>query len=317
MIANKILLGVAIGDAVGVPVEFKSRLYLKENPVTQMMAYGTHKQPIGTWSDDSSLTFCLAESLTNGYDLMDIAKKFIKWVDQAYWTAHDNVFDCGITTGNAIDDLRQIVAEKDEKRLKSLIYEGDEFKNGNGSLMRIAPLILYIQDKPIEQQFEIIKEVSALTHRHIRAAIACLIYLKFMEQIIKGETKEVAYENTQTIILDFFQKQEISEWESSRFLRILEEDIQQVEEDEIRASGYVIDSLEACFWCILNTDNFKDAILKAVNLGEDTDTTAAIVGGVAGILYGTDDIPRAWKANLVRIGDIESLAKKLDSVFLC
>ncbi len=310
-----ILLGVAVGDALGVPVEFKSRLYLYQKPVKDMIGYRVYNQPPGTWSDDSSLTFCLAESLVLGYDLMDISRCFINWKTNAYWTAHNEVFDIGITTANALDDLGQILYQKDEKRLKNLIYEGDEFKNGNGSLMRIAPLLCYIKGKELAEQFKIIKEVSALTHRHIRAAIACLVYLNFMEHLLGGISKEAAYKQTQETIGNFLDSIELSQNEWEHFDRILNQNIADFPEDQINSSGYVIHSLEASFWCILHSDNYSDAVLKAVNLGIDTDTTAAITGGLAGLIYGMDAIPEHWLNQLARRDDIEYLAKKLNDVY--
>ena len=126
MKSNKVtdaLLGVAVGDAVGVPFEFRSRDEMQQNPATEMIGHGTYNQPKGTWSDDSSLTFCLAESLIGGYNLKDISEKFIKWVDEAYWTAHDELFDIGITTSIAISRLKQIVDEGNLDELKRQIED--------------------------------------------------------------------------------------------------------------------------------------------------------------------------------------------------
>lgn len=306
-----ILLGLAVGDALGVPVEFNPRSYFKANPVVDFLEFGTHYQPRGTWSDDSSLSFCLAESLIKGYDLMDISRKFVAWVDTAYWTAHNEVFDCGITTGRAIDDLREIIATQDHKRLDNLIFEGDAYKNGNGSLMRIAPLLFYIKDFDIAKQFEIIKAVSALTHRHVRSAVACLIYLKMMERILKGDSKRLAFATTIKEVNQFLDTYELVHDERKLFYRILEDDLEKLEEKDIKSSGYVLHSLEASIWCVLNTTNYKEAVLKAVNLGNDTDTTGCITGALAGLLYGSQNIPISWKDDLVKKEDIESLADEL------
>ena len=309
--AQDILLGLAIGDALGVPVEFKPRSYFEQYPVTDMQGYGTHNQKHGTWSDDSSLAFCLAESLIIGYDLADISKRFIQWLESAYWTAHGVVFDCGITTGRAIDDLRQIIADQDYGRFKTLIDEGDEYSNGNGSLMRIAPLLFHIKGMDMTSQFEIVKAVSALTHRHVRSAIACLVYLKWMEFVLDGKDKVAAYQETQKVINQFLPKVGIRAQERSHFARLLEHNIAELDRSQIRSSGYVMHSLEASFWCVLTTNTYKDAVLKAVNLGEDTDTTGAITGAIAGLLYGTDSIPQHWLVLLARVDDIKDLAKRL------
>ena len=185
-LASSILFGVAVGDALGVPVEFCSREELQQNPVTDMQEYGTYYQPRGTWSDDSSLTFCTAESLINGYDLTDMAERFCRWRENAYWTAHNEVFDIGITTDISLQKLRKIIESNNFDELKHLTCNDDPTQNGNGSLMRILPLMLYVREMEIEKKFEIIREVSALTHPHIRAAYACLIYIRFAENLLKN-----------------------------------------------------------------------------------------------------------------------------------
>ncbi|MEP6949258.1 MAG: ADP-ribosylglycohydrolase family protein [Ginsengibacter sp.] len=173
-----ILLGVAVGDALGVPVEFKSRESIRENPVTSMIGFGTNNLPPGTFSDDSSLTFCLADALTNDFDLKDIAQNFIKWRDNAFWAARGEVFDIGIATSQAID------------RLKNGTHPGfaggsDKFSNGNRSLMRILPLLFYLLDKPVNERYEITKQVSSITHAHIRSVISCFYYLEFAKQLLE------------------------------------------------------------------------------------------------------------------------------------
>ena len=301
-INNKIkaaLFGVAVGDALGVPVEFKSREYLKENPVVAMLEYGTHNQPIGTWSDDSSLTFCLVESLSKGYNLHDIANRFVKWREHGYWTPHGKVFDIGIATSPA------------------LAGGTDEESNGNGSLMRILPLAFYVQNLPIERRFQIIKDVSSLTHAHIRTVVACFIYIEMALQLINGKDKWEAYESMKTIVNSFLYQQPIcSQSEIDKFHRILvghpnpNNEIHSIEnyyEAEIMSSGYVIHSLEASLWCLLKSNSYRESILLAVNLGKDTDTTGAITGGLAGLLYGFENIPQEWIGLLARENDIKNL----------
>lgn len=124
-IGKDALLGLAIGDALGVPVEFKDRTYLKQNPVVDMVGYGTHNQPKGTWSDDSSLSFCLAESLTNGYDLQNIAHNILKWFNDGFWTAHGKVFDIGVQTRSAIDELTAIFKQKNFKELRNRFHTNE------------------------------------------------------------------------------------------------------------------------------------------------------------------------------------------------
>ena len=307
-IIKSTFIGLAVADALGVPVEFKNRQELKQNPVIDMREFGTHHQPKGTWSDDSSLTFCLAESLCQGYDLVDISYKFIQWMNAEIWTPHGNVFDIGIQTRKAIEQLSKIINKEDYKELEILKYSDDEYTNGNGSLMRIIPLLFYIKGKKIKDQFNIIWHVSSLTHPHIRSAIACLIYLKLAEYILNGFSIIDSYKKMQKEITVYFSERSISYYEQNHFSRILKQDISNLKEKDINSSGYVIDTLEASLWCLLNTTNYSEAVLKAVNLGDDTDTTATVVGAIAGMYYGIDNIPQKWIDSLVRKDDILQLS---------
>ncbi|MFB9077774.1 ADP-ribosylglycohydrolase family protein [Flavobacterium procerum] len=304
------LFGLAIGDALGVPVEFESRTYLKENPVTEMFGFGTHHQPTGTWSDDSSLAFCLTESLCSGYDLKDIARNFVKWYSGNFWTPHGQVFDIGIATRHAILNI----AKGYQPDLCGGFSESD---NGNGSLMRILPLVFYLQNEnDIEVVYQKAKEVSSITHAHFRSVFACFIYVVYCLEILKVKDKFEAYKNMQEAVFEFLKDKSFNPAEIDLFDRILKNDISKYPENNIHSSGYVLDSLQASFWCFLNSNSYEEAVLKAVNLGEDTDTTGAITGGLAGIYYGIENIPQKWIDNLVKSNDIKDLAKRLSKKLL-
>lgn len=303
------ILGLCIGDALGVPVEFRSREQLKRSPVTKMRALGTHHQPAGTWSDDSSLALCLADSLCNGYDPENIALKFLQWYNAEIWTPHGRVFDIGIATRQAIHKISKGIAPQ-------LCGGTSEYDNGNGSLMRILPLLFYIKNFKIEQRFDIIKEVSSITHAHIRSVLACFIYIEFLLEITNGTGKDEAYKKMQLSVINFLDYNPVcSQNEMDQFERILKNNIAGYPEDEIKSSGYVLHSLEASLWCFLNSESYSEAVLKAVNLGEDTDTTGAITGGIAGIYYGFENIPQEWIAELVKKDDIAALCEKLGNKY--
>jgi ADP-ribosyl-[dinitrogen reductase] hydrolase len=305
-----VLLGLAVGDALGVPVEFKSRSYLQQHPVADMTGYGTHNQPPGTWSDDSSLTFCLAESLCQGYDLSDIAQRFVRWYQDGYWTPHGKVFDIGISTSRALPTGTSPL-------LSGGVGEND---NGNGSLMRILPILFYVKELPILERFRIIEQVSGITHAHIRSIVACFIYVEYALRLIHGHEKYHALQEMQRSVNHFLQEYSICPTEErDKFHRILENPIGEYEilpiykyqEEEIRGSGYVLHTLEASFWCLLKTDNYPAAVLKAVNLGEDTDTTGCVTGGIAGLYYGVTGIPEKWMNQIARKEEIIELANRL------
>jgi len=303
------ILGLCIGDALGVPVEFKKREDLKKSPVTGYLEYMSWNQPKGTWSDDSSLTLCLADELTKGYDLEKIGQSFVRWNKYGHWTAHGRLFDIGGTTRHSIARL----IKGESARFSGNIFEED---NGNGSLMRILPLAFYLKDEEnIEKLYQTVKEVSAITHGHFRSVFACFIYIVFTIQLIKRRTKEEAYVYTQEVASKYAELQGFNPVEVKLFSRILKNNISSYPEDEIKSSGYVLHSLEASLWCFMNSESYSEAVLKAVNLGEDTDTTGAITGGIAGIYYGFENIPQEWIAELVKKDDIATLCEKLGNKY--
>lgn len=302
-----ILLGVAIGDALGVPVEFKSRTYLQKNPVTDMIGFGTHKQPAGTWSDDSALTFCLAEALIDGYTIEKSANYLLKWYSENYWTANGDVFDIGNTTLKVIIKLKSGVAAH-ESGLKS------EQSNGNGSLMRMSPLIVFLSERAIEERFKFIKEESSITHAHNISIIACFYFVEFGIKLLKGHDKNDVYKELQIEIPEFLNKQSIQKSELSVFERLLVHDISVKQEKDIKSTGFVLHTLEASIWCILNSSSFEEAVLKAVNLGDDTDTTASVVGTLAAIIYGIEAMPEKWIEMIARKDDIIDLGNRLQKL---
>ncbi len=305
MYLKTILIGTAVGDALGVPVEFESRVILKANPVMDMREYGTHHQPKGTWSDDTSLMLCLAESMVKGLDINKLAQKFIAWKNDNLWTPHGWVFDIGIGTRIAIERLEDGMSPE-------LAGGFDEMDNGNGSLMRILPLVLHIKDLDIEQRYDWTEKVSSITHGHVRSVMACFYYLEFAKKIIDGKDKFQAYNELQSEVTIYFESRKINPLEIQKFSRLLFEDISKVEEDNIKSSGYVLHTLEASVWCLLTTNSYKEAVLKAVNLGSDTDTTAAVTGGLSGLYYGIDEIPIDWLYEIARFEDIIELSDRYE-----
>lgn len=301
-------LGFAVGDALGVPVEFETREWLQENPVKGMLGHMRFNQLPGTWSDDSSMVFCTAESLCNGYDLKDIALHYSKWKNQRLWTPHGRVFDIGIQTNKAIERIDRFL--ETGIRVRPISEQGvNEKENGNGSLMRILPLAFFLKEKPVSERFRIVREVSALTHAHARAVSGCFIYVEFMIRLLEGHDKHRAYSELQHFIPAFY-KEDIQSEEYNYYCRTLANNIADFPENTIRSSAYVVHTLEASMYCVMKYDNFSDTVLAAVNLGEDTDTVAALAGSLAGMIYGMEQIPEEWLEVLARKDDILDLAHR-------
>ena len=244
------VFGLAIGDALGVPYEFKSR---GSFVCKGMAGYGTHDQPAGTWSDDTSMAIATAKSIKDNegrIDLHDIRSNFLRWMKDEEFTATGEVFDIGIATGRALMSGRPRTGERD---------------NGNGSLMRILPLAF------TDASDEEIRAVSAITHGHEISMKACQIFVHVARRLLAGEA-----------IRDILPDLEYNK----PFDRL--QRLDQLAEEDISSGGYVVDTLEASLWALLNGSDFEDTVLTSVNLGSDTDTTGAVAGGLAGIVYGLD-----------------------------
>ncbi len=296
--------GQAIGDALGVPVEFKSRDYLTTNPVKDYLEYLCWNQPAGTFSDDSSMMFCTAESLTRKYDIEDIGQTFVKWYQNGYWGAHDKVFDIGGTTRRS---LHRIIKGEKAK------FSGEFFpeNNGNGSLMRILPLVFFLyKEEDINIRFNVIKEVSSITHAHFRSIISCFIFVEFGILLLSGENKVSAYSNMQKKVNDFIALNGFNKEEVKLFERILNNKLYKYPIEEINSKGYVLDSIESSIWCFMNSNSYSESVLSSVNLGGDTDTTAAINGGLAGMYYGWNNIPEKWINGIAKKEEITDLVSR-------
>lgn len=299
------LVGVCVGDALGVPVEFSTRDERMQMPVVDMNSPNSWYQLPGTWSDDSSLTLCLADSICSGFSLQAIADSFCRWYYEQEWTARGKVFDIGITTQMAIEKLHQGVHP---------LQAGDtvERSNGNGSLMRTLPLAYYHKTLDLPALLERVHQVSCITHAHPRSQMACGIYISIAIALLEGSNPKIAYHQGLERIEQIYQRYPFSQ-EKPHFERVFSREIDNLPAYSINSEGYVIDTLEASLWCLLNTCSYAEAVLSAVNLGEDTDTTAAVTGGLAGIYYGFENIPAEWLNVIARKDDIIALAARLEA----
>ena len=256
------LMGLIVGDAVGVPVEFNPRDSFKVNDMT---GFGTYDLPAGSWSDDSSMMLATMESIVRLGEINtdDIMKNFVCWVNEGEFTPAEQ---CGGTA---------------------------EWDNGNGSLMRILPLAFTDCD------YETVNAVSSLTHAHEISKAACRMYVYIARQLLQGKMLDEIYNC-------FGMKQ-------STFERL--PILKDLTRDEIKSTGYVVDTLEAALWCNLKSCSYRECILLAVNLGDDTDTIAAVAGGLAGIIYGVggeQGIPEEWINQIARKEWIAELCGKFE-----
>ncbi len=295
------VMGLIVGDALGVPVEFYTRERLKQYPVRVMRGYGVNHLPSGTWSDDSSMLICTMLAMEQQYPLdYDLVMRyFIEWLNEGKYTPYGKAYGVGNTCFKAI--MRYGEYEALECGGKS------EYDNGNGSLMRILPAAYYALKHKLtyEQMMTLAHELSSLTHAHKRSQIACGIYTSIAYSLLLD--KEIS----DGIIKAFRYYLALPEYkeELNHFRRIIEPNFTKLKEKDIRSTGYVVDSLEAALWCLQTTKNYKACELKAVNLGDDTDTIAAIAGGLAGILYGYYDIPDEWLEVIAKREWLEKICK--------
>ncbi len=296
------LWGAVVGDALGVPVEFTSREEVRRDPVTGMRGFGTFNLPAGSWSDDSSLLLCTAESLTRGFDLDDMAARFMRWEAEGHWTPHGEVFDIGNATRAAIGRLRRGVPPA----RAGGDGEGD---NGNGSLMRILPVALSFQGAGVDEMVRRAHDVSSLTHRHPRSLMACGIYCLAARHLLGGISPREACAGAADLARGIYGEEPFRT-ESRHFRRVCGGGIASLPEETVRSSGYVVDTLEASLWCLLTTGSYREAVLRAVNLGDDTDTTACVTGGLAGLRYGMAGIPGEWIGTIARREEIQGLFER-------
>ncbi len=295
-----IVFGHAAGDAVGGPVQFQERAAFDQFPVTDMTPFYSGVFPKGAWSDDTSMSLCAMDALAKyGLDFEKVMENFRKWLDENEFTPTGMTFDVGRACATAIRrSYFGIPAEECGCR--------NEYENGNGSLMRIYPFSLYLRysDLTLDEKIDLIHRSSAITHAHPRSCIGCGIYTFVLWELLENPTKQGIKDGLKKAEAYYQIHPEIQ-----HYRRLFEKGFASLPRDEIKSSGYVVDTLEAAVWCALTTDNFRDCILKTVNVGLDTDTVGAVVGSFAGLLYGYDGIPEDWRNSLCRKEYLEELGK--------
>ena len=289
------LLGLAAGDAVGTTVEFAPRGTFA--PVTDMVGGGPFDLQPGQWTDDTSLALCLATSLVErgAFDPRDQMDRYLRWVRDGYWSSTGECFDIGSTTATALhayERSRNPMSGSDSPRAA-----------GNGSIMRLAPVPMFFYPD-VQAAVAYAATSSATTHAAVEAVDACRLMALLLCRAFAGDDKATLLAPPEAA---FFAQTPLA----PKLAALASGDYRHKTVGQIRGSGYVVDSLEAALWCFATTDSYAAAILAAVNLGDDADTTAAVCGQIAGAFYGADAIPSAWRQQLARRADIEQLADAL------
>jgi len=285
------LLGLAVGDAIGTTVEFQPRGSFA--PVSDMTGGGVfHLQP-GQWTDDTSMALCLATSLVekNGFDTLDQMQRYLRWYDEGYLSSTGKFFDIGSATRQALERFRATG--------KPLSGSKHPSSAGNGSLMRLAPVVMFYAPNLARAKTYAGKS-SSTTHAAEECVQACKLFAGMLVSALGGRDKEsILFQN------------DLSGKEPEKIMAIARGEYREKTAQHIRGNGYVIDALEAALWCFWKTNSFAEAVLAAANLGDDADTTAAICGQLAGAYYGLSGIPDTWLEKLALRTEITRLAEQL------
>jgi ADP-ribosylglycohydrolase len=291
------LLGLAAGDALGTTLEFKRRGTFM--PLTTIVGGGPFGLKAGQWTDDTSMAMCLAESLVeNGFDALDQMRRYVRWWRDGHWSSTGRCFDIGNTTLEALATFE----ETGEPFAGSVALDAA----GNGSLMRLAPVpLLYASDPALAARRA--AESSRTTHGAAEAVDACRYVAHLIVSALDGADKPALLSPDRADAVEGHSGSPLS----YRIGAIARGSFKSKTESEIRASGYVVHTLEAALWAFHHTDNFADGALLAVNLGEDADTTGAVFGQIAGAYYGVNGIPKEWRELIHRADDIAELASRL------
>ncbi|NEX22604.1 ADP-ribosylglycohydrolase family protein [Thiorhodococcus mannitoliphagus] len=292
------LIGLAVGDALGVTLEFTQPGGFE--PIDDMVGGGPFGLAPGQWTDDTSMALCLAESLIHcrGFDAADQMRRYLRWRDDGHWSSTGRCFDIGNTVAAA---LRRFEATHEP-------YAGsvDPRSAGNGSLMRLAPIPLAFAQRPVEA-VRCASRMSRTTHGATEAVDACRYMTALMVGVLEGRPKSA-------LLSPRFGSGGV-DWAahplSAQIDQIAAGRFKARQPPEIRGTGYVVQALEAALWAFHNSSRFEVGALKAVNLGEDADTTGAIYGQLAGAYYGLAAIPESWRDLVVRADEIIEVADHL------
>jgi ADP-ribosylglycohydrolase len=292
------VLGLACGDALGTTLEFASPGSFQ--PIFEIQGGGPFQLPAGYWTEDTSMAMCLGESLLEcgGFNAADQMDRYVRWWKDGYWSSTGQCFDIGTGTRESLD--RYIRTGEAVSLLR------DPSQAGNGSLMRLAPVALYYRADAAEA-IRMAGESSRTTH----AAQTCIDSCRYMAALILGALMGV----DKSALCEPMYAPDWREWEREplhpEVEAVAKGSYRRRSPPHIQAGEYVVRSLEAALWAFFHSRGFEEGALKAVNLGEDSDTTGAVYGQLAGAYYGEDAIPEKWRRLLHRGGDIRAIGQRL------
>ena len=298
------IYGYIVGDAVGLPLKNKKRKDLLKKPVNEMLSM-TGYNDIGYWSINTSFVIATLDSIIENnikINYTDIMRKYIDITNTNKYLSNDS-FNKEIDK-NIITCLDKFKDNNIPTSCGNKTYED----NDNKALARMLPIVLYCYYKKVKEDdiYNLVKKYSSLTHAHQLSIMASYIYVRYMLAILKGKDKNTAYNVLKYIDYNkYFRKEIISEY--SRIIN----NISDLELSEINSTDNVVDTIEAILWIIVNTNSYKQAIIGAINLGGDTNTISALVGSIAAIIYGVDDIPSKWIDNIKKKDYINNLILNL------
>ncbi|MCB9418745.1 MAG: ADP-ribosylglycohydrolase family protein [Ardenticatenaceae bacterium] len=292
------LLGLAAADAVGTTLEFKPPGSFA--PIADMVGGGPFRLEPGQWTDDTSMALCLAASLVEkrAFDPADQMERYLRWYKEGYMSSNGRCFDIGNTVRDAL--------HRYEQTGNPFAGSTDPYSAGNGSIMRLAPVVLYYGRSPA-QAIEQSGQSSRTTHGAAAAIDACRYSGGLIWGALNGVDKETLLTTRYTPLADHWQTNPLV----PEIDAIAAGSFKNKQPPAIKGSGYVVQSLEAALWAFYHSDNYRDGCLLAANLGDDADTTAAVYGQLAGAFYGEQAIPAAWREKLALSPTIESLADQL------
>ena len=285
------LIGMAVGDALGAAVEFKYPGSFE--PVTDYRTGGPHGLNIGEWTDDTSMALALADSMANaGWDLNDQAKRYCDWWRGGKYSVNGRCFDIGITCRNSLASFSHA---GDARTAAST----DEYSSGNGSIMRLAPVPIKFSSLfpgQIEELARYAEESSLITHASPQCLSACRYFALVLAGLMAGRPREEVLSPEWEAFQELCRLQPLAD----PVLDVALGSFRRLNPPDIKGSGYVVKSLEAALWAFHKAEHFREAVLKAVNLGDDADTTGAVCGQLAGAYWGESGIPQEWRDRLAR-----------------